>query len=117
MNDKFKLQDLGVLKYFLSLEVARNSSGITICQRKYALEILSDAGYLGAKPVNSSLSQNLKLSRDEGEPITDANVYGWPVGRLLYLTIMRPDLSYVVQVLSQFLQSPKQPHWKQHIMF
>lgn len=75
LNNEFKLKDLGVLKYFLGTEVARNSSGITICQRKYALEILSDASYLGAKPMSIALPQNLKLSRDKGELVADASVY------------------------------------------
>lgn len=52
----------------------------------------------------------MKLSKDKGEPVECASVYRRLVGRILYLTITRPDLSYVVQVLSQFLQSPRQPH-------
>jgi hypothetical protein len=51
-NDKFRLKDLGPLKYFLGLEIVRSIKGISVCQRKYALEILEDLGLLASKPVN-----------------------------------------------------------------
>lgn len=74
------------------------------------MEVLSDAGYLGAKPAANPLPYNLRLSKDEGKDVLDASEYRRLVGRILYLTITSPDLSYVVQLLSQFLQSPKEPH-------
>ncbi|MBW1279512.1 hypothetical protein KYD79_27465, partial [Escherichia coli] len=58
----FHMKDLGVLKYFLGIEVARNKSGIYLCQRKYALDIISEAGLLGAKPVDFPLNQNHRLA-------------------------------------------------------
>jgi hypothetical protein len=64
LNDKFRLKDLGSLKYFLSLEISRSSDGILICQRKYASEILEDYGLLASKPSQFSMEQNLKLSRE-----------------------------------------------------
>ena len=71
LSDHFKLKDLGILKYFLGIEVARSTKGIFLSQRKYALEILEDTGFLGSKPSNFPMEQNLALSESEGELIAD----------------------------------------------
>jgi hypothetical protein len=112
LNDKFKLKDLGPLKYFLGLEIARSTEGISVNQIKYALEVLEDSGLLAAKPVKFPMEQNLKLSKDEGDLLSDSTSYKRLVGRLLYLTITRPDLAFSVQILSQFMDKPRQPHLK-----
>jgi hypothetical protein len=110
LNDRFKLKDLGQLKYFLGLEIARSELGISVCQRKYALEVLKDTGMLASKPVQFPMEPNVKFSKDSGQILKDPTAYRRLVGRLLYLTISRPDISFVVQVLSQFMDKPRVPH-------
>ncbi|XP_061371759.1 uncharacterized mitochondrial protein AtMg00810-like [Gastrolobium bilobum] len=110
LNDTFRLKNLGNLKFFLGIEVARSTKGITICQRQYALQILKDSGYLGCKPRSTPMDVGLKLSLNSGELIPDPAIYRRLIGRLIYLTITRPDLSYAVNHLSQFMASPRLPH-------
>jgi hypothetical protein len=109
LHSRFRIEDLGNLKYVFGIEVSRSQKGIAISQRKYTLEILKDVGILGAKPVNFSMEQNTKLS-DVGDLLKDPSQYRRLVGRLIYLTITRPDIMYSVHVLSRFMHAPRKPH-------
>ena len=72
LDQKFGIKDLGSLKYFLGLEIARNKSGISLSQRKYALEVLEETGMTGCKPVQTPMEQQLKLSKGSGDLLTDS---------------------------------------------
>ncbi|XP_021867199.1 uncharacterized mitochondrial protein AtMg00810-like [Spinacia oleracea] len=105
-RDCFKMKDLGSLKYFLGIEVSRSASGLFLCQRKYTLDIITEAGLSGAKPCGFPIEQNHRLSLADGPLLKDPEAYRRLVGRLVYLVVTRPDLAYSVHVLSQFLQEP-----------
>ena len=64
LNNKFQLKDLGQLKYFLGLEIARSKLGLSVCQRKYALDILETTGLLVSKPTKVPMDPNVKFSKD-----------------------------------------------------
>ncbi|XP_042980164.1 uncharacterized mitochondrial protein AtMg00810-like [Carya illinoinensis] len=110
LNNQFKLKDLGPVKYFLGMEVARTKQGISIYQRKHALELLDGVGLLGFKPVNFPMDTHSKLSKEDGELLEDATTYRRLIGRLIYLTNTRPDITFFVHHLSQFLDHPRMPH-------
>ena len=110
LGSQFKLKDLGALKYFLIIEIAQSQKGICINQRKYTLDILQEVGLLGAKPAKFPLEQSLKLTPTEGDLLKEPTHYQRLVGKLIYLTITRPQISFSVNTLSQFMQEPRRPH-------
>ncbi|XP_043808343.1 uncharacterized mitochondrial protein AtMg00810-like [Manihot esculenta] len=107
----FQTKDLGKLKYFLGIEVVQSKIGITISQRKYALDILEETGMLDCRHVDTPMDPNVKLVPKQWEPLKDPARYRRLVGKLNYLTITRPDISFVVSMVSQFLQTPYSSHW------
>ncbi|GJX39143.1 ribonuclease H-like domain-containing protein [Tanacetum coccineum] len=115
LKSKFMIKDLGVMKYFLGIEVLGNSNGICITQRKYCLELIHEFGLLAAKPVTTPLPENYVLAVDESESdkfLKNIFEYQKLLGKLIYLTHTRPDISYVVHCLSQHMHAPLQSHLK-----
>lgn len=112
LHEKFTIKDLGLVRYFLGLEISRSSQGMLIHQRKYIMDLLKDAQLLDCKPALFPLPRGLKLSLHEGDIFPDPEKYIRLVGRLLFLNLTRPDISYAVQHLSQFMSAPKVPHFQ-----
>ncbi|GJZ95984.1 ribonuclease H-like domain-containing protein [Tanacetum coccineum] len=110
---KYNSSDLGKLKYFLGIEVLDNANGICLSQRKYCLELFYDYGLLAAKHVDTHLPENTTLNHiesDNDKLISDIGNYQKLIGKLTYLTNTRPDISYVVFCLSQFMHAPLESH-------
>lgn len=111
LQNSFNIKDLVLLKYFLDIEVAHSKEGFVISQRKYTLDILEDCGMTACKPSNFPMEKNLKLRKDDDSEEVNATHYRRLVGRLLYLTVTRPGITFAVNQLSQFLCNP----WKTHL--
>ena len=110
LQKSFHMKDLGVLAYFLGLEIQTDKHGIFLSQHKYAMDLVAAAGLQDLSPLDTPMEINVKLRKDEGELLQDPTIYRTLVGSLIYLTNTRPDLSYAVQQVSQFMASPRHLH-------
>ncbi|KAL7608142.1 hypothetical protein Lser_V15G12411 [Lactuca serriola] len=115
LKSKFLIKDLGKLKFFLGIEVIDINKGVCLCQRKYCMELLHEFGMLSCKLFKTPLDCNVVI-RGEGFDSNDVLIqnvviYQKLIGKLIYLTITRPNISYVVQVLSQFMHSLRKSHF------
>ncbi|XP_026429328.1 uncharacterized protein LOC113325347 [Papaver somniferum] len=111
LNLCFQMKDLGHLRYFLGIEVDRSSEGCFISQVKYASGILNRDGFTDSKTSKTPLELNVKLNPIDGKALSDPTLYRQLVGSINYLTITRPDISYAVHVVSQFMSAPRTTHF------
>lgn len=112
LDKKFSIKDLSYVKYYLGLELTRSSTGLYVNQRKYTLDLLTNAGLLESNPSSTPLPKGIKLCSNEGKLLSDPQAYRRMIGRLLYLSFTRPDIAYATQQLSQFIQEPRETHWQ-----
>jgi hypothetical protein len=110
LHSTFHMKDLGQLTYFLGLEVHHQPHGLFLYQHKYSQEQVQLAGLTNITSVDTPMELNVKYRRDEGELLDDPTTYRKLVGSLIYLTITRPDISYVVHTISKFMQAPRHLH-------
>lgn len=110
MDFAFTIKDLGLLKY-LGIEVSRTSAGIMLNQRKYILDMLPSAHMDNCHSASFPLPKGLKLNPDEADLLSDLEVFRRIVGKLLYLNLTRPDISYATQPLNQFLSALRTTHF------
>lgn len=112
LHSKFTIKDLGKAKFFLGIEIARGSTGMYITQRKYIKDIILDLNLVDAREVATPLSSDWIANDENSGPYEDPSSYRRLIGRLLYLNFTRPDITYSVNTLSQYMQSPTLNHWK-----
>lgn len=110
LGAKFKIKDLGKLRHFLGIDFAQTKGEVKMNQKRYISKILERFEMTHCKPRVTPCEMKMKFD-SEGEA-TDSKKYCEVVGSLIYLmTSTRPDLSFVVSKLSQYLSEPKQQHW------
>ncbi|XP_070052697.1 uncharacterized mitochondrial protein AtMg00810-like [Nicotiana tomentosiformis] len=112
LHTKFHTKDLGQLKYFLGVEITRSKKGIFLSQRKYILDLLVEIGKLAAKPCSTPMVPTLHLMKYDGDLFNDPDRYRRLVGRLNYLNVTRPYITFAVSMVSQFMSAPIVKHWE-----
>ncbi|GJY20515.1 ribonuclease H-like domain-containing protein [Tanacetum coccineum] len=109
IRTEFDMTNLGALNYFLEIFVARDSTGMFLSQKKYALELLDRAHMANCNPTRTSVDTESKLGSD-GDPISDPTLYRSLAGGLQHLTFTHPDISYAVQQVYLHMHDPREPH-------
>jgi Reverse transcriptase (RNA-dependent DNA polymerase) len=106
---EFEMKDLGPLRYFLGIEVANAPNEVFLSQQKYVLELLYEIRMLGCRLANTPIDPNHGLKGGESDQV-DRERYQRLVGRLIYFSHTRPDISYAVSVVSWYMHDPRVVH-------
>jgi hypothetical protein len=106
----FRMSDLGLLHYYLGIEVKQQKNGYTLCQGSYVKKVLEKAGMTECNPCKIPMEPKLKLSKESRSALVDATHYRSIVGSLRYLVNTRPDITYAVGYVSRFMQEPHSDH-------
>ncbi|KAH9717291.1 retrovirus-related pol polyprotein from transposon RE1 [Citrus sinensis] len=108
LAQEFDIKDLGNLKYFIGMEIARSREGIAVTQRKYVLDLLMETGMLGCKPADTPMDSSKTFGTESDSVLVDRGRYQRLVGRLIYLSHTRPDIGFAVSSVSQFMNNPRE---------
>ena len=112
LKQVFEITDLGLMHYFLGMQVWQEEERIVLSQTKYALDVLKKFNMSDCKPCNTPCEVGLRLSANSTQKKVDGKLYRQLVGNLLYLTITRPDIAYAVGIVSRYMADPHIEHWK-----
>ena len=112
LNKSFLLKDLGSLHYFLRNEAFQEETSPYLTQSKHIADMLQKINMDIAKPLPTLVIFGKVLFKSNGDLMDNPTMYRNTVGASQYVTITRPDISYMVSKLSQFLQSLIEIHWK-----
>ncbi len=110
LSSVFDLKDIGSLNYFLGIQVTRDSAGLHFSQAKYVTNLLHKHNMFHTKPISTPCIPNTHLSLHDGTKLPDPHAYRSLVGALHYLTFTRPDLSFAVHQVCQYMASPTSVH-------
>jgi hypothetical protein len=111
MQSMFAMSDLGLLSFYLGIEVQQSSHAITLKQAAYAAKLVEKAGLSDCNPVHIPMEPRLKLSKDSQNPAVDKTLYRSIIGGLRYLVQTRPDITFAVGFVSRFMEAPTTEHW------
>jgi hypothetical protein len=110
MLNVFEMTDLGLMSYFLGMEVKQSNDGIFICQTKYAKQILKKFHMESCKSTSTPMNLKEKFNKNDGTNKVNEGLYRSLIGCLMYLTATRFDIAFVVSLLSHFIQCASELH-------
>jgi hypothetical protein len=114
LSDQFLMSDLDPLRYFLGIEISM-PEGFFLSQEKYIQDLIDRASLTDHRTAETPMELNVHLTPTDGESLEDPTHYRHILGSLVYFGISRPDISYSVHILSQFVSTPIQIHYS-HIL-
>jgi hypothetical protein len=106
LSDQFLISDLDPLRYFLGIEISSTREGFFLSQEKYIQDLLDQTSLTNHQIVETTMELNVHLTPTDGEPLENPTRYCHIAGSLVYLGVTRPDISYSVHILSQFIFAP-----------
>lgn len=112
MKKVFEMTDLGLMTYFLGMEIKQSHDEVFICQKKYAKEILKKFQMEDCKEMSTPMNQKEKLVKEDGAAKVDEAEFRSLIGCLMYLTATRPDILNAVSILSRFMHCPNETHMR-----
>jgi hypothetical protein len=110
MKQTFEMSDLGLLSFYLGVEVRQSEGSITLKQTHYAKKILEHGGMANYNPATTPMEERLKLSKESTTKEVNPTQYRRLVGSLRYLVHTRPDLAFAIGYVSRFLEKPTAEH-------
>jgi hypothetical protein len=111
LASEFDMKDLGLMHYFLGLEVWQRDGEIFLGQGKYTVEILKRFRMQDCRPMSTPMVTNWKKIDASKQEAVDPTLYRQLIGSLMYLVNTRPNICFVVNTLSQFMVEPRRAHW------
>ena len=96
---------------FLGFKVARSPKGLSPSQRKYLIDLLTKSGMLGFQPIDTPRDLVFRFDENLGNALEALGRYHRLIGKLIYLTVTRHDITFIVGLLSRYMQTPHQLHW------
>ncbi|GAA0183716.1 transmembrane signal receptor [Lithospermum erythrorhizon] len=112
MLSRFDMTNLGIMSYFLGIEVIQNGNGIFIGQKQYAKDILKRFGMENCNSICNPIAPGAKIDKDTDGDAVDDTLFKQIVDSLMYLTATRPDLMYVTSLISRYVARPTKIHMK-----
>ncbi|KAL3504811.1 hypothetical protein ACH5RR_034652 [Cinchona calisaya] len=111
MKNEFEMSDLGLLHYFLGLEVKQVENLVFISQQKYATDLFKKFHMMNCKIAHTPMNLNEKLQKEDGTKSANEKLFRSLVGGLIYLGHTRHDIAFSVGVVSKFMHSPSKHHF------